>query len=96
MQRIEDHIFAFIAAGVPRDDFAGRADHHLVDEPFHQYLAVSPLDRHRVVIGSVSNQGHRCHSRQTFLASLVRRRRQRQQHLFVLFEPLPDSGVMTA
>ena len=50
MQRVEDHVFAFIASWMARDHLAAGADHHFMHEPFHQHFAVSPLDRHRVIV----------------------------------------------
>lgn len=87
---------ALIASGVARDHLARRADHHFMHEPFHQHFAVPPLDRHRVVVGALAHQRHRCHVRQALVAGFVRRCRQGQQPLPVFSETITDRFFVPA
>ena len=90
VQRVEDHVFAFIAPRMARDHFAFRADHHFMHEPFHQHFAVSPLHRHRVVVGAIAHQRHRSDPRGSLVAGFVPGRGQGQQPLPIFLETLCD------
>lgn len=43
MDRIEDHVFAVIAAGMPRNDLAATADNHLADKGADPDISVPAL-----------------------------------------------------
>lgn len=74
---IEDQLFALVAASMPGDPLGAATDDHVIDVGFHQHLAMAVARRNRVVVGLIARQRQRAHPRRSFVASLVRRRRQR-------------------
>ncbi len=72
VQRIEDHIFALVAAlGGGQSPRCRRRSPPRARKPFDQHLAVPVLGRHRVIVGAIAHQRHRTHSRHTLLAGFI-------------------------
>ena len=78
------------------DHLGPAADDHLINVAFHQHVAVSIGHRHRVVVGSVPDQGQGTHPARLLIAGVVCYRRQRQQGLQVQLHPLSDGLIMSS
>ena len=91
VERVEDHVLAFVGAWVAGDDLGVAADHHSVDVAAHPHLPIPVGDGDGVVVVVVAHQGLRTHLARGLMTGIERRARQRGHRLEVALQALRDA-----